>query len=329
GDFRGSLELWTELLKLNGMSKLAHNGYGKSLFSLGRYEEAMEEFEYTYNRTEYSNAWWEVRNIWITRYIGYAFAALAALAAALYACRLAARRGRTRARPGLAAGAAAAELADGSPRGRGKFRLWKDVLYIGTVLRHPIDSLYDLKAGNHGSVASASVVYGIAYAVFLLNFLLRAFLFRGLNSYRYLSAGYLAGAFLLPCALWVAANYLISSISDGEGSLKNVYVCTAYAFSPMILLMPAAVALGYACTLNEGFIVELAGAIAIGWTVAYFLLMVSQVHDFGFVNMIKNVLLTVFAIVCAIAAFLVVYLMAKQVIAFAADVGREVMFRAS
>ena len=318
GNFTESLGIWEDLLKLNGMSKIAHNGLGKSLYSLGRYDEAMKEFEYTYNREEYSNAFWEVRNIWIMSNIATISGVVVVLVVILYVLSLVDKKTKvfTNLKNKL------------KPKGEPN-RLWSDIRYIKTVFMHPIDSMYDLKTGKHGSVKSATIMYIIAYVVVMANMLLSAFLFRGVNSFKYLTVEYLLAMFFLPCALWVVGNYLISSINEGEGSFKNVYVCTAYSFAPVILLMPFVVVITYFCTFNDSFIIELSRTIIMGWTVIYFVLMVLEVHRFSFKNMVKNVLLTVFAIIIAIVGFLIIYLMAKQVYGFVLDVAREVMFRES
>jgi len=319
GDFMESMEIWTDLLKLNGMSKIAHNGYGKSLFSLGRYEEAMDEFKYTYNREEYSKAFWEVRNKWITSNVTWITATIIIAAVALYILGKIDKKTQV-----------FTKFFGRFKRGDKKEnRLWSDIKYIGTVFRHPIDSMYDLKVGKHGSVLSATLVFVIAYAVFLGYQLGFAFLFRGINNFKYLTVSYLLSMFFLPVALFIVGNYMISAINEGEGSFKNVFVCTAYSFAPMILLMPIVILISYFCTFNESFIIGFSSTIIIAWTALYFILMVLEVHRFSFVNMVKNILLTLFAIIIAIIFFVIIYLMAKQVFMFVLDIVREVMFRES
>ena len=318
GEFEASLQIWTDLLKLNGMSKIAHNGYGKALHSLGRYEEAMAEFEYTYNREEYSKSFWEVRNIWILTNMTTLAVWIVVLVVLMSVLKRVDKKTKviTNVKNKL------------KPKGKPN-RLWNDIKYITTVLKHPIDSMYDLKVGKHGSVKSATIMYIVVYFVIIANMLLSSFLFRGVNSYKYLTGGYLLAIFFLPCALWIVGNYMISSINEGEGSFKNVYVCTAYAFAPMVVLMPFVIVLTYFCTFNESFIIELSRTAITAWTALYFVVMVLEVHRFSFKNMVKNILLTIFAIVIAIVGFIIIYLMAKQVYAFVLDVVREVMFRES
>ena len=66
--------------------------------------------------------------------------------------------------------------------------------------------------------------------------------------------------------LWVIGNSMVSSINDGEGSIKNVYVMTAYSLAPYLLIIPPTVLLSYVLTLNEAFIIQLLWIAAVAWT---------------------------------------------------------------
>jgi hypothetical protein len=187
--------------------------------------------------------------------------------------------------------------------------------------------MYYLKIGRHGSAASASIIYVAVFVVYLMFSLLMAFLFRIYNNINLLSPIFILSSFFIPLVLFVCGNYLVSQINDGEGSFKNVFICTAYSFAPFLLLMPFVVLVSYACTLNEGFIVDLSSIVIIAWTAVYLFIMIQELHNFTFFNALLNVLLTVGAIVIALVGFLIVYLMAKQALTFIADLYREVTFR--
>ena len=52
------------------MSVLAHNGVAKAYFNAEKYDKAMEHFEIAGNRDGYSDAFWEVRNKSIQKWLG-------------------------------------------------------------------------------------------------------------------------------------------------------------------------------------------------------------------------------------------------------------------
>ncbi|MDP3130014.1 MAG: hypothetical protein Q8N15_01635, partial [Bacillota bacterium] len=63
--YEEAVELWKAVLRLNQMSMLAHNGIAKNYLQLEEYALAAEHFEIAGNRELYSEAFWELRNIWL------------------------------------------------------------------------------------------------------------------------------------------------------------------------------------------------------------------------------------------------------------------------
>jgi hypothetical protein len=120
---------------------------------------------------------------------------------------------------------------------------------------------------------------------------------------------------------------MVSSINDGEGSFKNVFICTGYAFIPVIIFLPIITVLSYAFTMNEGFIIYLCTGVAVVWSVINIYLVVQELHNFNFGNAILNIVMTLLAVLIALVGFLIVYLMFQQAISFIGDLYREVLFR--
>ena len=61
GSYEESEDTWLGLLSLNGMSYVAHQGYGKVLYQQMRFEEAAEEFKIIGDKASYSECMWEIR----------------------------------------------------------------------------------------------------------------------------------------------------------------------------------------------------------------------------------------------------------------------------
>ncbi len=65
GKYIESMSYWQEILKLSGRSRIAHNGLGKAYFQSQDYEKAAEHFKIANNKIDYSEAYWEIRNLWL------------------------------------------------------------------------------------------------------------------------------------------------------------------------------------------------------------------------------------------------------------------------
>lgn len=304
GNYADSESVWNEVLKLNGMSRIAHLGLGKTLLRQQRYNDAMEEFRIANDRKNYSAAYWELRSAWLDDHVLYLLGGLIVLAVLIVAYRQ--YRRRHPAKP-LPKGAA-------------------DVFYLGRMLRHPIDSLYSLRRGEAGSVFSASVIYLAGMAVFAADMLLRGFIFR-FSIAESLSPFYIMLAFPLVLMLFVLGNYMVSSINDGEGRLKQVYITTAYALAPYICLTPIVIALSYVFTLNEAFLISFPWTVILIWEAVLIFITVSETHAYSFKATFKNIFLTLFfMLVCVVVAALV-YIFWKQIGIFIGQVIGEVSYR--
>lgn len=71
GRYSESLGMWQEVLKYSAGSYLANLGYGKALYQLGDYEEAMKYFELAGDTQRYSEAYKEYRNYKLRENFGW------------------------------------------------------------------------------------------------------------------------------------------------------------------------------------------------------------------------------------------------------------------
>ena len=99
---------------------------------------------------------------------------------------------------------------------------------------------------------------------------------------------------LVPLFLWVIANWCLTTLFDGEGSFKDIFVATSYAVIPVPLLIIPSVMYSNVALANESTIINLLVSFAFIWAglLIFFGMMVT--HDYTFA---KNVLTTLGTIV--------------------------------
>ena len=124
--------------------------------------------------------------------------------------------------------------------------------------------------------------------------------------------------------LFVICNYLVSSINDGEGKLKDVYISTAYSLVPLIFFSPIVIIFSNFLTINETFIYQASNNILWGWSFMLLFFMIKEVHNYGVKETIKIILITVFTMVMMIASLFIFYVLIQQIITFFFDVLLEV-----
>ena len=315
GDYDAGEAAWEEVLKLNGMSRIAHIGYGKTLLHKQKYKEAMHQFKLAGDREYYSEAFWQQRDRWLNKNMIYFVAAVLLLVIYVIISSIIKRRKPAKKEPYLKK----------MPDTRSG-RFLHDIMYFTYMLKHPVDGYYYLKRKEAGSVLSASLLYAAVLVIYIADSMFRGFIF-GFSSVSKTPLFFMTAVFFAVCILFVVGNYLVASINNGEGSLRNVFVMLPYALSPYIVITPFIVLSSYVLTENEAFLIHFAWLIAIIWSAVLIFIGLREIHNYTGRETVKNILLTLFFMVIAIILIAVLYLLWAQAAAFVRDIWLEVVYR--
>ena len=312
GHYEEALRTWDEVLAMNQMSVAAHDGIGKAYLSKYDFESAMEHFQVAGNHGLYSEAFWEIRNVWLQKYLVYFLAAAVLLYLAIVIT----------------------ERVDKERRLRRLKAAWKerimntkglgDVLYGFTTARHPLNGYYEIRMGRKGSLPGAGILYLLTFAAFMLFMLGKGFIYQyyGIQE---LDIGSIVIGFFAFTSLFVICNYLAASINDGEGTLKGVALAVAYGAVPLMVSLFAITALSYCVTANEAFFLDVLLWGGGAWTVVLIFLGLQTIHNYSGKEMVKSLLITALFIFVVIVVILVVTIMCEQVMKFLTTIGKELV----
>ena len=316
GHYEESLAAWEEILRMNPAAYMSNLGFAKALFQLGRYEEAAEHFEAIRYAPGYSDCFWEIRSEWMRANMKWILLGLVLFALLCLILSLLEKRYEWK-----------EALAERYARCCGRHSLLRelttDVLFF---LRHPIDGVYYLKIGQRGSVTAASILYLTALLVYMVCRGLTSFVFGGGYSY-YNDPFAILLIVIVPSVLFLAGSYLISSIHDGEGSFRAVYVAFGYCLSMFILCWPILTLLSHAFTLTEIFIYRLLAFLILGYTGILIFISIKEAHVYNLRKTVANILLTLFFMVVAILAAIILYILWRELLSFLSEVFEEVRYR--
>ncbi|MDR0897914.1 MAG: YIP1 family protein [Oscillospiraceae bacterium] len=318
GRYAESADIWQEFIRLTPMASFAHSGYGRALWQMGEYEQAKIELELAWEREYASQAFWEIRNRWLIDNLSTILISLVALAALLGVLSFLNKKYRI-----------FAPVQQKWQRLTAHNRAMVALRTVRRTARHPIDTFDDIRLGLRGDMISASIVYLLAFAVYMLDIAFTAQLFNSweLNT-PYSNPILVAGAVLVPGLLFVVGNYFIASINDGEGSFRHVFIAMGYALSVYACLTPVATLLSYAVTMNEAFILTLLRWGTLGYTGILVFLAAKRVHDYSFGQTIKNLLLTLCFVLLALVTLIILYMLYIALYDFIKTLVEEVRLRA-
>lgn len=314
GRYDSSKKLWEEVLKFNNTSFLAHLYMGRTYLQETNYEKAQEHFAIAKVKGYYSTAYWEIRNIWLQKNLGYAIIILLLIYAVTFLLKAINRR-----KPIFALAGEVKEMAL-------RNKVIHDIASLKYAMLHPIDNAYNVKYKLTGSYFTATLIYMMLFIVLVLYQVASGFIF-SVNIARYSIFNTLL-YYVIIVGLFIIGNYFISSINDGNGSIRSIYVGTAYCFAPAILIMPFVILFANFATLNEEFLISTTVAVIITWCIINIILMIIEIHAYSFKSAIYNILLTLFFMGVAVLAASMGYLLINQVWEFIMKLVTEVMLRA-
>jgi hypothetical protein len=127
--------------------------------------------------------------------------------------------------------------------------------------------------------------------------------------------------------LWNTANYLVSTISDGEGRVRDVVIGTAYSLFPYVLFALPIALISNVLTLNEIFIYQFSQFIMWFWIGLMLFIMVKEIHNYSFGQTVRNLLTTIFTMALFLLTGYILYVLFNQLYDFITAIIQEVGLR--
>ncbi len=314
GRYDEAMEKWNQVLKLNQMSILAHNGVGKAYLHAEEYEASLEHFKVANNKDFYSQSFWEVRNKWLQKWLGPILIVVIVL---LVLKKLI----------GIIDGKRGGHIAAARKQAGEKVKnlpVLKDIIYALKTPRHPMDNYYEIRKYRQGSVLSATVIYALFFLDFMAFKTLKGFIYQNVKV-EDMDIGSIVLGFFILLGLFIICNYLVTSINDGDGTFKQIYMIPAYGLMPAMISLLIVTVVSYVLTYNEAFLLTIVLIIGITWSVITIFLGLQTVHDYTFGETVKSILLTVVFMVIVAVIGIIISIMWDSLYSFLASVGKEMI----
>ena len=299
---------WKAILQRNNNFDAAYIGIGQAYYRMGKWQTAMDYYKIAYATEEYSEAFAELRKDWISRYIWVIPIVIVALCVAIW----------------LIFKYAAKVNANAAVNGKKK-TYWEELLYALHLIFHPFDGFWDLKHEKRGSVRAALTILGLVAIVFAWQAVGRSFIFNPRGSYESIFAQ-LSGL-LVPLILWTTANWCLTTLFEGEGSFKDIFIACCYALTPIIFLVPIATILTHIVTLSEQGFYNLVIYVCYVWVFLLIFFGTMITHDYSIGKNIITMLGTV--LVMMIIMFVVILFsgLIVKMVSFVSNIVTEIRFR--
>lgn len=204
--------------------------------------------------------------------------------------------------------------------------------YIATLkfslycITHPLDGFWDLTHEKRGSIAAANTILVLTLLARIMNLQFTSIIYQtvyweGINIFLYLSS------VLFPLMLWCVGNWGLTTLFDGKGTLKQVYMATCYAITPYPLMQFPLIVFSNMITREEVQFYTVLSTLALVWCGILIIAAMMQIHEYKVSKTILCTIGTIFAMLVMVFILLLFFSMISQGIAYFVSLYREILFR--
>ncbi|WP_026505593.1 Yip1 family protein [Butyrivibrio sp. NC3005] len=193
-------------------------------------------------------------------------------------------------------------------------------------MTHPLDGFWDLTHEKRGTLAAANTILFLTVLIRLLKLRYTSFMFmkvywEELNIFLYIAS------ILFPLALWVVGNWGLTTLFDGKGKLKQVYMATCYALVPYPLIQFPLMIFSNFVTVEEAQFYSVLSSLTLFYAAILVIAAMGQIHEYSAGKNILFTVATLFAMLVMIFILMIFFSMISQGISYFVSLARELMFR--
>ena len=303
------------VLNYNGSFIMAYQAIAEAYYKERSYTNALENYRYAEDQSGYSQAFWELRNVVLQQYLTSAIIGLVGLSVANGVFKHFERRYKW------------LDPVRRWLKDIQRIKLIDDFVFMFRFIKQPADSFYYIKKKLRGSLAFAGIIYLWVIVVRVLSLYLTGFIFNPFASLSDIRVENEIITVLLLIFIWNAANYLVSTISDGEGRVRDVVIGSAYSLFPYALFVLPIALISNVLSLNEIFIYSFSLNIVWFWTGLMLIIMVKEIHNYSFAETVRNILVTIFTMGLFVLTGYILYVLFNQLYDFLSAVLQEIRLR--
>jgi hypothetical protein len=208
----------------------------------------------------------------------------------------------------------------------GKYFSRERVGYMFRVLNSPLDSFYEIRHREQGSVPLALICVFFLSALFTINRIFAGFIVNDINP-RSIDGIQEMGVFFLVFGLVSVGNWSVTCLMNGEGRFKDIVTVVGYSMLPTALVLGPATILSRVVAEEEAAFYHILVGLGIGWTAVLFLIGIMTVHNYSLVKTLITLALTFVTVLILVFIGMLILDLINQLFGFVYSIYTELAFR--
>lgn len=198
--------------------------------------------------------------------------------------------------------------------------------WVRHTLTHPFEGFEDLRWKKAGSLKIAFLIVLLFFLATIAYGRLYGFQFYVSYDKTFNIIPYLVKSVVL-FAAWVVGNWSVCTLLDGEGTMKNICIFSAYALVPYIAQIYINVILSHFLIRDEYIFMQAIQIIGTGWTVILMFSAIKAVHQYSFGKTVFAVILTIATMFIMLFLLVLFMSLVQQLYIFFSAIYTEISYR--
>lgn len=198
--------------------------------------------------------------------------------------------------------------------------------YARYVIFHPFDGFWDLTHADMGSLGAANVIILLTLAVRLIRLRFTGFMFLDIY-WPEVSVWTEVLTVLVPLLLFCISNWAITTLFDGKGTFRHIYMGVGYSLAPYPLLQLLMVLLSNVVTDDEGVFYGVLNGVSLLWCAFLIIIALMMIHVYTLGQTILSTLASILGMIIIALICLGFFSMFSEAVSFFASLIREIEIR--
>ena len=191
---------------------------------------------------------------------------------------------------------------------------------------HPFEGAQQVKYYNKGSALFATIVLVVYFIATVCSEIYTGFMYNIMDKSNYSSGFSLIRTFGI-VLLWTVVNWGLTTLFQGKGNMKQVYIVTCYALIPQIISAILTTVLSNVLVPEESLVITAISVVCLALTAIMLCVGIMTVHEFGFFKFIVMTIVIILGMLVCVFVIMMIFVLIQQLFTFIGTIYKEVSYR--